>query len=158
MKKVFVLILIGSLFFGCKSRKVERDKSTLKTNKIEQKDISKDSNAVIKTNVKIFKSSGIWRFKPIDSTKPMVINGQEFDNAEVENEETKEEKTINKTDSVTTKKIDKSKTEEKEEIKLNKKAVDVENQSYILYYFAGVGLLLVIIYYFIINRKKPKQE
>lgn len=78
MKKIFILFVI--LLSSCASRKVVVNKEEVKT-KMDSVSNIKTSNTYIKeNNVFVKESISELEYKPLDSLKPMVIDGKEYVN------------------------------------------------------------------------------
>lgn len=78
MKKIFILFII--LLSSCASRKVTIDKvdTTIKIDSVAEVKI--DGTYVKENNVFIKESISELEYKPLDTLKPMVIDGKEYIN------------------------------------------------------------------------------
>ena len=118
MKK---LILLSLLLIGCGSRKVEVNKSEIKTNIVETQKIVDTSK--IETNTKLIDCTQTEEIviEPIDNTKPIFVNGKKYENVRF--------KTLKKKNNISTQEVKKesksviieAKKEEKQQIFVKQK-------------------------------------
>jgi hypothetical protein len=82
MKKIS-LIALSFLVMSCASRKVDRKEEKQKINFTEQ--VSEETKTDSQTTTKVIDTSTIDEIEiiPIDSTKPVVINGKTYLNAKI---------------------------------------------------------------------------
>lgn len=78
MKKIFILFII--VLSSCASRKVAIDKANV-TTKVDSVSVVKiDGTYVKENNIFINESISELEYKPLDTLKPMVIDGKEYIN------------------------------------------------------------------------------
>ncbi|WP_106793986.1 hypothetical protein [Aquimarina sp. Aq78] len=95
--KLFIKILaVSVLLVSCGTRKRVMQKSSSLVKAIEKKDIVKNDNINIETNAFIIREVNKVVYRPVDSEKPMIVDGQESINTIIEKE------TINEIDSTKT--------------------------------------------------------
>lgn len=89
--KLFIKILaISVLLVSCGTRKRVMQKSTSRLKVVERKDIVKNDNIKIETNAFIIREADKVIYRPVDSKKPMIVDGRESINTIIEKETTKE--------------------------------------------------------------------
>lgn len=78
MKKIFIILVL--LITSCASRKVDVSKSSIET-KVDSSVIVKiDGTYVKEANVAVVENYEELEYKPLDSLKPMVIDGKSYIN------------------------------------------------------------------------------
>ena len=83
MARHLTLILLSSLLFSCASRKVAVTKTEVETNIDSTVVEKKDSVSVQQNAISIKEDIHEVEIVPIDTTKPLVIDGKEYFNATV---------------------------------------------------------------------------
>lgn len=154
MKKIIVAVLLAVTFFACKSRNVNKRSSEIEISETKLKDVKIDCTSVAESNLKINTNNNIWIFEPVDSSKPMLIDGKEYLNSKVTNDSSKKEHIGNRKEkSVINKSVNEgviSNTSVKEKVKLS----ESKGGEFIFVYYILVIISLVIAYYFIRKIKK----
>jgi hypothetical protein len=116
------LILILPLFFSCATRKVASTKSYVETRTDSVVVEKKDSVSVQQNAISIKEIIAEIEIVPIDTSKPLIIDGKEYVNATVRFKKTKR-------DIVDTTKVTVIKTEEKSiEVKKKEEKKNVEKK------------------------------
>lgn len=87
MRKYKYIIILILLLTSCATRKVNKSTEEVKTNKIE----TTQNNVQVKENtvVKVIDSTDEICIEPIDSIKPMVIDGKSYLNAKIKHKKRK---------------------------------------------------------------------
>lgn len=154
MKKIIVAVLLAVTFFACKSRNVNKRISEVEISETKSKDVKIDCTSVSESNFKINTNNNIWTFEPVDSSKPMLIDGKEYLNSKVTSDSSKKEHTGGRKDkSVINKSVNEGiilNTSVKEKGKLS----ESKGGEFIFVYYILVIISLVIAYYFIRKIKK----
>jgi hypothetical protein len=97
MKKIIIILVL--LLASCASRKVDTSKSTIQT--------KTDSSVVVKIDGTYVKDNNVFteetvdevEYKPLDSLKPMVINGKSYTNTVIRSKKKRSVK-VDKTKSI----------------------------------------------------------
>ncbi|MFY8170572.1 MAG: hypothetical protein ACOVK2_05600 [Candidatus Fonsibacter sp.] len=111
----FILITLIFALSGCASRKTDRKEEKQKIDFTEQ--ISEDTKTDSQTTTKVVDTSTIDEIEivPIDSTKPVVINGKTYLNAKIKHVKRKNNITTDKVEKVAKKQRKQAKRELKVE-------------------------------------------
>lgn len=131
MKKIIITSLL--LLISCGSRKVEVEKTDLKTAELTKVDID--------TKITAIDICDMLEIEPIDTTKPIIINGFTYKNAKIKR---KQSRTETKTEIK-----DKSTIDKKTSLKTAKKQIDRKSNSVL-----WLWLIILILFFLIIYRKK----
>lgn len=157
MKKITIVFFI-SLFItiGCASRKTEKNKKIESIElKQSEKEIS-DSSRVIKKEIQIRELTEYWEIKPADSSKPMLINGNIYENAILSNFKKENETKYKEKDSIRKSKEKTLIKDIKSTIKEEVKKTDKEGSRYVIIYYFVVGIALLITYFFLKQKYNNK--
>jgi hypothetical protein len=151
MAKHLTLILLSFLLFSCASRKVAVTKTQVET-KIDSTAVEKkDSVSVQQNAISIKEDIDEVEIVPIDTAKPLIIDGKQYFNATVRLKKTRRH-TVDSSKSTVSKSIEKTvsvKKEVKEKIfdkKVEKKAS----------YFGFLWLILVFVALWFARKYLPK--
>lgn len=143
MKKIFIILVL--LITSCASRKVDVSKSSIET-KVDSSVIVKiDGTYVKEANVAIVENYEELEYKPIDSLKPMVIDGKSYINTIVKSKKKKTVK-IDKTKEIAKVSSVKKINVKKDDVKKGYvKKVDKKTNYYVLLWL----LLPILIIWFL---------
>ena len=75
------IIICGALFFSCASRKVDINKTEIKTNTDSIAITKTDSISITKNNIKYTENTTELEIKPLNDSLPIVIDGTSYFNA-----------------------------------------------------------------------------
>lgn len=90
MKRFIKILAISILLASCGTRKRVMQKSSIHLKAIEKKDLFRSDNINIKTNAFIIREADKVIYRPVDSEKPMIVDGRKSINTIIEKERTKE--------------------------------------------------------------------
>ncbi len=82
MKIVLFIFII--FFFSCGTRKRVLQKTNSDIIQIQNLDIVKTDDITLQTNIAVKKTSNSIRYKPVDNTKPIIIDNVKYTNTIVE--------------------------------------------------------------------------
>jgi len=138
MRQIILLLLLTS----CGTRKVNKSKEETKQDKVE----TVQNNIQVKENVavKVIDSTDEISIEPIDSIKPMVIDGKSYLNVKIKHKKRKVNTSIvlDKTTSDTSKK----KTVEKIEVVKDEKVIERKTSLVTQLWWLWLLILLFILY------------
>lgn len=120
MARLLTLLFLSSLLFSCATRKVATTKSVVETKTDSIVVEKKDSVSVQQNAISIKESVSEIEITPIDTAKPLVIDGKQYFNAAIRFKKTNRE-VVDTTKTVVAKTEQKSIEVKKEE---QKKSVD----------------------------------
>lgn len=142
MKKIFIILVL--LITSCASRKVDVSKLTIETKVDSSVVIKVDGTYVKENNVVTDNSEEEIEYKPLDTLKPMVIDGKQYINTIIKLKKKKgikidKTKVISKVSSV--KKLNVKKEDSKKAVnkKVDKKA------NYWMYLWFLIPIVIIII-------------
>jgi uracil phosphoribosyltransferase len=87
MKKIFIILVL--LITSCASRKVDVSKLTIETKVDSSVVVKVDGTYVKEANVATVETEEELEYKPIDSLKPMVIDGKSYTNTIIKSKKKK---------------------------------------------------------------------
>jgi hypothetical protein len=151
MAKHLTLILLSFLLFSCASRKVAVTKTQVET-KIDSTAVEKkDSVSVQQNAISIKEDTDEVEIVPIDTAKPLIIDGKQYFNATVRLKKTRRH--VVDTSKVTVSKSEEKKVSVKKEVKekIFEKKVDKKAS-----YFGFLWLLLVLVALWFARKYLPK--
>ena len=151
MAKHLTLILLSFLLFSCASRKVAVTKTQVET-KIDSTAVEKkDSVSVQQNAISIKEDTDEVEIVPIDTAKPLIIDGKQYFNATVRFKKTRRH-VVDSSKSTVSKSIEKTVSVKKE---VKEKVFDkkVEKKSS---YFGFLWLLLVLVALWFARKYLPK--
>jgi hypothetical protein len=140
MKKLLPLIFLSLIFFSCTSKKVAITKSVVETRTDSIVIEKKDSVAVQQNAISINESIDEFEIVPIDTAKPLVINGKTYFNAAIRVKKTNRQ--IVDTTKITVVKSENRSVEVKKEEKVKQADKKVEKKSS---NFWWLWILLVVV-------------
>jgi len=100
MVKRLILIISLLLLVSCASRKVDVSKVSVETKVDSSVSVKVDGTYVKQTNIIVEETTEELEYKPIDSLKPMVINGKEYINTVIKSKKKKTKKVDNTKDTI----------------------------------------------------------
>lgn len=151
MAKHLTLILLSFLLFSCASRKIAVTKTQVET-KIDSTAVEKkDSVSVQQNAISIKEDIDEVEIVPIDTAKPLIIDGKQYFNATVRLKKTRRH--VVDTSKVTVSKSEEKKVSVKKEVKekIFEKKVDKKAS-----YFGFLWLLLVLVALWFARKYLPK--
>ena len=151
MAKHLTLILLSFLLLSCASRKVLVNKTQVET-KIDSTAVEKkDSVSVQQNAISIKENIDEVEIVPIDTAKPLIIDGKQYFNATVRLKKTRRH--VVDTSKVTVSKSEEKKVSVKKEVKekIFEKKVDKKAS-----YFGFLWLILVVIALWFARKYLPK--
>jgi hypothetical protein len=140
MKRLLPLIFLSLTFFSCTSKKVVITKSVVETRTDSIVIEKKDSVAVQQNAISINESIDEFEIVPIDTAKPLVINGKTYFNAAIRVKKTNRQ--IVDTTKITVVKSENRSVEVKKEEKVKQADKKVEKKSS---NFWWLWILLVVV-------------
>ena len=151
MARHLTLILLSSLLFSCASRKVAVTKTEVETNIDSTVVEKKDSVSVQQNAISIKEDIHEVEIVPIDTTKPLVIDGKEYFNATVRLKKTRRH--VVDTSKLTVSKSVENTVSVKKDVKekLFEKKVDKKANYFV---FLWVALFLLALWF--VKRYLPK--
>jgi len=87
MKKILIILVL--LITSCASRKVDVSKSTVETKVDSSVVVKVDGTYVKEVNVAVIETAEELEYKPLDSLKPMVIDGKSYINTVIKSKKKK---------------------------------------------------------------------
>jgi hypothetical protein len=151
MAKHLTLILLSFLLFSCASRKVLVNKTQVETH-IDSVSVERKDSVVVQQNAIIVKEdTDEVEIVPIDTAKPLIIDGKQYFNATVRLKKTRRH--VVDTSKVTVSKSEEKKVSVKKEVKekIFEKKVDKKAS-----YFGFLWLLLVLVALWFARKYLPK--
>jgi hypothetical protein len=151
MVKHLTLILLSFLLFSCASRKVLVNKTQVETH-IDSVSVERKDSVVVQQNAIIVKEdTDEVEIVPIDTAKPLIIDGKQYFNATVRLKKTRRH--VVDTSKVTVSKSEEKKVSVKKEVKekIFEKKVDKKAS-----YFGFLWLLLVLVALWFARKYLPK--
>ena len=151
MAKHLTLILLSSLLFSCASRKVLVNKTQVETHIDSTAVEKKDSVSVQQNAISIKENIDEVEIVPIDTAKPLIIDGKQYFNATVRLKKTRRH--VVDTSKVTVSKSEEKKVSVKKEVKekIFDKKVDKKAN-----YIGFLWLILVVIALWFARKYLPK--
>lgn len=151
MAKQFTLILLSFLLFSCASRKVAVTKTQVETHIDSTVVEKKDSVSVQQNAISIKEDTYEVEIVPIDTAKPLVIDGKQYFNATVRLKKTRRH-TVDSSKSTVSKSIE-NKVSVKKEIKAKgfEKKVD-KKANYSLF----LWIILILLVLWLARKYLPK--
>jgi thymidine kinase len=151
MAKHLTLILLSSLLFSCASRKVLVNKTQVETHIDSTAVEKKDSVSVQQNAISIKENIDEVEIVPIDTAKPLIIDGKQYFNATVRLKKTRRH--VVDTSKVTVSLSSENKISVKKEVKekIFDKKVDKKAS-----YFGFLWLILVVIALWFARKYLPK--
>lgn len=151
MAKHLTLILLSSLLFSCASRKVLVNKTQVETHIDSTAVEKKDSVSVQQNAISIKENIDEVEIVPIDTAKPLIIDGKQYFNATVRLKKTRRH--VVDTSKVTVSKSEEKKVSVKKEVKekIFEKKVDKKAS-----YFGFLWLILVLVALWFARKYLPK--
>ena len=147
MGKYLALLLVSSLLFSCAARKVAVTKTQVKTYIDSTAVEKKDSVSVQQNAISIKEDIDEIEIVPIDTAKPLVIDGKQYFNATVRLKKTRRH--VVDTSKVTVSQSSENKVSVKKDIKAKGFEKKVDKKANVLFYF---WLLLIPICLWLIWR------
>ena len=154
MKKIMLTALLcGAVLFGCGTRKKEVSEIEIKSKKIQAFDVFIDCTAVKTINVDLHQVSDQWTAKPVDNSKPMVINGKAYENAILTNEKKQTSKKYVSNDSIKKKTKNKSNIQEQTSTEVMNSKINRDGSKMIFIYWSIIAIILFVVYW-IMNKRR----
>ena len=151
MAKHLTLILLSLLLFSCASRKVLVNKTQVET-KIDSTAVEKkDSVSVQQNAISIKEDIDEVEIVPIDTAKPLIIDGKQYFNATVRLKKTRRH--VVDTSKVTVSKSEEKKVSVKKDVKEKVFDKKVEKKAS---YFGFLWLILVLVALWFARKYLPK--
>lgn len=151
MRKYFTLALFIPLLFSCASRKVAVTKTQLDTNIDSTVIEKKDSISVQQNAISIKEYIDEVEIVPIDTTKPLVINGKQYHNATVRIKKTRRH-VVDTSKAIVSKSIE-NKISVKKHVKEKVFGKKVDKKAN---YFAFFWLLIILLVLWLARKYLPK--
>jgi lipopolysaccharide export system protein LptA len=144
-KKITTFLILLFLSTSCASRKVDIKKeiATVKTDSVSV--IKKDVVTTQENNVNIVTNTDEIEIIPIDTTKPITVDGKKYHNVKIRHKKTKSVLSDNTKIKVADKSLIKAKVKRK--IEMMKKDVDKKPFYTIIWWWVLIILLIIIGYY-----------
>jgi hypothetical protein len=151
MAKHLTLILLSFLLFSCASRKVLVNKTQVETHIDSTAVEKKDSVSVQQNAISIKENIDEVEIVPIDTAKPLIIDGKQYFNATVRLKKTRRH-IVDSSKSTVSKSIEKTVSVKKEvKEKIFEKKVDKKAS-----YFGFLWLILVLVALWFARKYLPK--
>lgn len=93
MVKQFILIISTLFLFSCGARKVDVSKTNIETKVDSSVVIKVDGTYVKDNNIFVIDSTEEVEYRPLDSLKPMIIEGKQYTNTVIKSKKHKSTKT-----------------------------------------------------------------
>lgn len=147
-KKSAIVLIVLLIILGCSTRKVSRDKTEIDYSLLDKGTIKLDSGK-LKSNYKFdFDFTKGIKLVPLDTSKPMEVNGNKYKNVKIESTEHNKGSVEQKKDSSYVSKSENKNIKGDLAIRNNIKESESQKQGYVFLYIAIASLLVSIIFLF----------
>jgi hypothetical protein len=140
MKKIFIILVL--LITSCASRKVDVSKLTIETKVDSSVVVKVDGTYVKEANVATVETEEELEYKPIDSLKPMVIDGKSYTNTIIKSKKKKTVKIDKTKDMAKVSSVKKLNVKRAESKKVFVKKVD-KKANYWMYLWLLVPIVII---------------